>query len=175
MLLVNSSCPCSTILTDASCQSSVLLYTNSASSEWAGREKRRAGTYMIRPTGKTAPPRNLTSPGFDALRPGEPPDTISERRPPNESITPAATYQCHCGSRPLRKLVGSLTGCTMHVTKQGTMKTNRLEEYQICSRLMLGHSALDHRHRDLDGLEGAWGVEGGHRRVSRREKGTPYE
>ncbi len=53
------------------------------------------GTYITKPTGKTNPPIILTSPGFAELIPAEPPEMISESKPPKESIAPAR----NCSSR----------------------------------------------------------------------------
>lgn len=49
------------------------------------------GTYITSPTGNTRPPRTLTIPGFEAVRPAEPPLIIRSRRPPKDNITPART------------------------------------------------------------------------------------
>lgn len=107
---------------------------------------------MIRPTGNTAPPKNFTSPGFDALIPAEPPDTTSESRPPNESITPAAT----CSTERLLVLCGASTYRCL------ARATNRFEEHEIATCAMFCHTTLDHRDRYLGGLERAWGIEAGH-------------
>lgn len=48
-------------------------------------------TYITKPTGNTKPPNTLTIPGFEAVRPGAPPDMISDNKPPNESKAPATT------------------------------------------------------------------------------------
>jgi hypothetical protein len=77
MLLVTSSNPCKTILTIR------ISFRPRASSNTA---------YITSPTGKTKPPIILTSPGFVAPIPADPPEMISERSPPNDSITPASTY-----------------------------------------------------------------------------------
>lgn len=114
-----------------------------------GREGKH--TYMIRPTGNTAPPRNLTRPGFDSLSPGDPPDTISERRPPNESITPAATYAIRWLSISRLRRGRSHSG------------THRLEENEVGSCPLFRHTTFDHSDRDLDWLERAWGIETCHR------------
>ena len=81
MLLVSSSWPWSTILAH---RSAPLTPMN------------RLGmfvTHITKPTGKTAPPSILTRPGLEALIPADPAWIISERRPPNESITPARNYR----------------------------------------------------------------------------------
>jgi hypothetical protein len=49
--------------------------------------------HITRPQGNTKPPRIFTIPGFDAVKPGEPPVMTTLRRPPNDSITPARTYK----------------------------------------------------------------------------------
>ena len=111
---------------------------------------------MIRPTGKTAPPRNLTKPGFDSVRPGEPPDTISESSPPNESITPAAT----CAHR--RYSQGNI------LQLSDNSRAHCFEENQVRARPMLRDAALDHIDRNLGGFEGARGVKAGHSCARRR-------
>jgi hypothetical protein len=77
MLLVKSSSPWRTI-----------LYGHQSISI-AHALKRQ--TDITSPTGKTNPPSIFTKPGLVPFRPGEPPDMISESRPPNESMTPART------------------------------------------------------------------------------------
>jgi hypothetical protein len=51
------------------------------------------GSYMIKPTGNTAPPRILTRPGLDWFKAGEPPEIISDRRFPKDNITPATNWK----------------------------------------------------------------------------------
>ena len=63
---------------------------------------------MTRPTGKTKPPRTLTSPGFDAVKAGEPPVITTLRRPPNDNMTPARTCNITVEDNRRRKTVTNL-------------------------------------------------------------------
>jgi len=50
-------------------------------------------TYIINPTGNTAPPRSFTKPGLDSFRLVAPPETMDDSKFPKDNITPAANLR----------------------------------------------------------------------------------
>lgn len=63
--------------------------------------------YITRPTGKTPPPKIFTNPGLFVVRVGEPPETTTERSPPNDSITPARNCKKALRTRSYEKVLDS--------------------------------------------------------------------
>lgn len=98
-------------------------------------------THITKPTGNTKPLKSFTSPGLLSFKPADPPDTISESRPPKDSITPARTFEPAL-TRRFSSLRCGVGGCTY-----------RLKEHVLIPVCMFRDSSSHHRHSDFCRLQ----------------------